>query len=199
MTRPSSTIRPSLVHGCVSLALGLLCLALLTPAASADRASDGRAIFVNRGHVTTCSQVGFRFDKMVASPDGTKASDSNISGTVLTNAVPHRAGGEGLEVSLANSNVIVDAVIVEGGNGYNKYADQSFLPPALGQYQHYVPPLNNWKKLRRIARWFLCYRIAPPTNLPESPSVIALPIAVGVLFSVAWYRHRRRGEAVLVS
>jgi hypothetical protein len=198
MTRLSSKIRTSLVRGGISIVVGVLCLSVMTETAWADSASDTRAIVVRNGHVSSCSQVGFGSDTTVGSSVGSSARDANISGTVTTAAGNQGTGGRGqyVNISLTSSTVVVNAVVVEGGNGYNKYTDQTYLPPRLRPHQHYIPPLNNGRQLPTISRWFVCYHIAPPSDLPESPSIIALPIAAAAVFAFGWYWHRRRATLV---
>jgi hypothetical protein len=52
---------------------------------------------------------------------------------------------------LLNPNVVVNAVVVKGGNGYNSYN---------GNFPEMILPLNNRGQLSNIGDWFVCHEIA---------------------------------------
>lgn len=165
-----------------------------TPAAWADSASDSRATATDSGNVTTCSAIGFGTDTMVGSSSNSNASDANVSGTVKTNAGSIQPG-KGQEVDVAitgTSNVVIDAVVVKGGNGYNTYTNPTYLPPTLPPDQHYIPTLNNGGNVPTISHWFVCYHIEPGTETPEVPLAIILPLTGGAVFAAWIFVSRRR-------
>src|SRR5436189_265862 len=75
----------------------------------------------------------------------------------------HPGQGEELNVTVTNPDVVVDAVVVKGGNGYNVYPNPSapppILPPALPPPQHYIAPLNGGGNVPALSHWFVCYHL----------------------------------------
>ncbi len=155
-------------------------------AAPASSPSDSRAQFVS-GNVVTCAGAG-----VVSTPGvniirvgghaNASAADDNVSGVVTA-----RPGG-GEEVSITiGPNVVVDAVVVKGGDGYNIYTNPAVLPPALAPAdQHYISPLNGGVNVPAVSHWFVCYHetIPLPTGtllvtksilVPDGAPVTALP------------------------
>src|SRR5262249_61335280 len=105
-------------------------------------ASAPRATF-HEGNVVLCSGVGFATSSQLSAQGNSQASDGNVRGTPAANTGAIQPGrGEELNVALLNSNVVIDAVVVKGGNGYNVYSNPSFLPPELPPPQAYIPPFN---------------------------------------------------------
>ena len=89
-----------------------------------------------------------------------------LSGTVAENAGAVQPGkGQEVNVTILGDNVVIDAVVVKGGNGYNVYEDPTFLPPALQPPQHYISPFNNGGNIPAISHWFLCY--GPTQQQPQ--------------------------------
>lgn len=171
--RRSLRARIASVVGVVALAAGMT--VAMTGIAGADTASDGRADFSD-GNVTTCEGVGFPDSTQVGADANGSASDANVSGEVSTNAGPiHTGEGEELNVTILGSSVVIDAVVVKGGNGYNVYSDPSVLPPALQPPQHYISPFNNGGNVPAISHWFICYHEG------ETPTEGALEISKTVV------------------
>ena len=57
----------------------------------------------------------------MGSPSNTSASDAYVSGTVATNAGTVQPGvGQEVNVTIIGPNVVIDAVIVKGGQAYNR-------------------------------------------------------------------------------
>jgi len=184
----------------IAVVLGLATVgtvALFAGPAAADSASDGRAQFVDAANATTCAQASdavngsFASDtQLPASPDSNDHADANVSGVVKTNANPDVQPGTGQEVdvTLLADNVIVDAVIVKGGNGYNVYLGPNNVPPAIQPDQHYISPLNNGGNVPAISHWFVCYHLAegPVTGSLSVKKVVdpftgtGTPVAPGI-------------------
>ena len=179
----------------LTLGLGALAITIAGPASAqvvpsplgAPLPSDSRATFVV-GNATTCAEVGFASSTQMGAPNNSSASDANVSGTVATNAGTVNPGqGQELNVTITGANVVVDAVVVKGGNSYNLYTNAAFLPPTLLAPQHYIPPFNGGGTIPSISHWFVCYRVTtpPPTgalvvekNVVPPPGVPVEPIPV---------------------
>jgi hypothetical protein len=145
---------------------------------SAPTASDPRATFVE-GNAVTCDDVGFDTATQVGADGNAAASDVNVSGTVTTNAGTVQPGqGEELNVTITGTGVVIDAVVVKGGNGYNLYTNPAVLPPALAPPQHYIAPFNGGGNVPALSHWFVCYHLSepdPPGSLVVLKRVIAPP------------------------
>jgi hypothetical protein len=177
------TLRARVV-GLVSVAaLSVGLVAAVGGSASADTASDSRATF-HEGNATTCSDVELGTDTQVGADGNGSAADENVSGDVVTNAGSIQPGqGEEVNVTILGSNVVIDAVVVKGGNGYNVYDDPSVLPPALQPPQHYISPLNGGGNVPAVSHWFLCYHTeeGPTTGNLEVTKTVIPPATAGVL------------------
>jgi hypothetical protein len=166
-----------------------------TPDAWADCASDPRATATVSGNVTTCSAIGLGVDTMVGSSSNANAGDANVAGTVTANAGSVQPGsGQEVDIALAGTpgSVVIDAVVVKGGNGYNTYTNSTYLPPTLLPRQHYIPPRNNGGNVPTISHWFVCYHLDPGAMTPEVPVAILLPVAAGAGFAAWVFVSRRR-------
>src|SRR5258707_717284 len=128
---------------------------VLAGVAGADTASDSRATFHDASNVTTCDGAGFGDSTQMGDDSNNSNADANVSGIVKANAGSVQPGqGDELDVTLLNAGVVIDAVVVKGGNGYNVYSDSDFLPPTLLADQHYISPLNNGGNVPTISHWF---------------------------------------------
>jgi hypothetical protein len=126
----------------------------LVGTAGADLPSDNRATFVDAANATTCADVGDSSANILFVNGANNGSDANISGTVT--------GGTTLNLTLLNPNVVVNAVVVKGGNGYNLYN---------GNFPNMVAPLTNGGQPAGISHWFVCYDIVttpPPEEVPPA-------------------------------
>ena len=161
--------------------------------AFADSPSDSRSTAQN-GNVTTCSGVNLGTDTQVGADSG-GASDSNVAGLVKPNGGPVQRGqGQELDVSLSGSDIVIDAIVVKGGNGYNTYSNPAYLPPAAQPDQHYISPYNNGGNVPDISHWFVCYH-ASGTALPVGAAGgIGLGVVAGAALALSLARHRREGE-----
>jgi hypothetical protein len=153
-------------------------IALSAPSAVADSASDSRATFFD-GNATTCADVGFGSDtQLPVSPDDSDHSDAHVSGTVTTNEGTIQPGvGQELNLTITG-NVLIDAVVVKGGNGYNVYSNPTFLPPQLASPQHYISPLNNGGNVPTISHWYVCYHLGSEESVGSllvHKTVVPLP------------------------
>jgi hypothetical protein len=153
--------------------------------------SDPRAHFFP-GNATTCAQVGFPGDTQLGAPQANSASDGNVSGVAGPNAGTVQPGvGQEVNITVSNVNIVVHAVVVKGGNGYNVYSDAPVLPPALPPPQHYIAPVNAGGNVPNLSHWFVCYgtTVTPPSNSltvqktvipPVGPLATPLPTAFTV-------------------
>jgi uncharacterized protein (TIGR03382 family) len=174
--------------------ISLLAVPALFPgtAARADSPSDSRAVFVP-GNATTCGDVGLGSNTQVGSERNASASDTNVSGTVKPNQGSVQPGtGDELDVAIIG-NAAVNAVVIHGGSGYNKYVDPNNLPPRLQPDQHYIPPLTGGGNVPTISHWFVCYSDAS-TPVPAGnvgifgiTGLAAVGLAIG-----SWVLRRRR-------
>jgi hypothetical protein len=78
-------------------------------------------------------------------------------------------------VTITGANVVIDAVIVKGGNAYNQYTDPSVLPPTLVTPQHYISPFNGGGNVPTISHWFVCYHLTTP---PPTGSITVLKTVI---------------------
>jgi hypothetical protein len=177
------TLRARVV-GLVSVAaLSVGLVAAVGGSASADTASDPRAnFFGGNAQPGDCANenIGFPDDLTVGTsdsvPNGTTTADENVSGTVEQNQSAIQTGvGQDVDITILGTIVVIDAVVVKGGNGYNVYDDPAVLPPADQPPQHYISPLNNGGNVPGISHWFVCYHLeeGPTTgNLSVHKTVI---------------------------
>src|SRR5262245_15861338 len=157
--RGEAGARTAMVMG---IAVGVVLVAtpgyaqVITPASSP---SDIRAEF-RPGNASTCGQVGLPDSIQMGAPSNVGAADAYVAGTVVT--LPQ---GSGLNVAITPvgtaAGVVIDAVVVKGGNGHNVYRDPAVLPPLLQPPQVYISPINAGGNLPVISHWFLCYHRAP--------------------------------------
>ncbi len=154
--------------------------------------SDPRADFVS-GNVVTCAGAGILPAQgvtivQVGAPLNNSAADVNVSGTVS----PHPGGGEEVNVTILGPNVVIDAVVVKGGDGYNIYSNPAVLPPALAPPQRYISPLVGTGNVPRISHWFICYhettplptgtlRVVKQVQAPDGVPVTPLPTSFTAL------------------
>jgi hypothetical protein len=144
--------------------------------------SDPRAVF-HDGNVDLCSGVGFPASDQLGALGNNTASDGNVSGTPAPNNGSIQPGqGEELNVTVLNPDVVIDAVVVKGGNGYNVYpnpaAPPPILPPGLPPPQHYISPFNGGGNVPELSHWFVCYHLTTPPpvgSLTVRKTVIAPP------------------------
>ena len=171
------TLRARVVGSVSALALVAgLTVALTAGSAVADTASDERATFSD-GNVTTCEEIGLGDSIQLPDPtSNVSADDGAVKAVVETNSGPiHTGQGQEVNVTILDTNVVIDAVVVKGGNGYNVYDDPSVLPPALQPKQHYIAPFNNGGNVPTVSHYFVCYHLeeGPTTgNLAVHKSVI---------------------------
>jgi len=130
--------------------------------ASADSPSDNQAQFFG-GNATTCADIG-----LGSSTETT--GDANVQATVSV----HQPQGEELNVVLG-PNVVIDGILVKGGNGYNVYSS------AVASM---IPPLNNGGQIPAISHFVICYHLGetPPETPPEEttpPNTTQPPTEVG--------------------
>jgi hypothetical protein len=176
--------------GIVALAIGTT--VVFSGVATADSPSDERATFHDGNiQVGDCEGVGFPDSDFLGVDGNSSDSDSNVSGDVATNAGSVQPGtGQELNVTILGTNVVIDAVVVKGGNGYNVYDDPSVLPPALQPPQHYISPLNGGGNVPGISHWFVCYHTEEgPTTGNLAVHKTVLPPVEGVVVPTSFNVH----------
>ena len=180
--------RKTLAASGAVLAVGLP-LMFFAPAASAGGSQDPRAT-PSGGNVTTCAAVGFGSDTQMGSSSDSNASDSNVSGTV-------DGTGEYLQdVVITGSNVVIDAIVVKGGDNYNVYSDSTYLPPKLAVPQNYDSPPNGGGNIPTISHWFVCYNTnGTPLPLGTIGGGLGIAAITAIMLGVAQWRSRRRKRA----
>lgn len=169
----------------LALAIGSATPAAAVPVPIAE-ASDPRADFFP-GNVTTCAQIGLVGSINMGGNDSDPAQDAYVSGTTREDRF--------LDVSITPAGVlagvVIDAVVVKGGNGHNRYTNPAVLPPALAPPQGYFSPYVGSGNIPEISHWFVRYHfdalptgallvnkdVIPPAGLP----VQALPETFSVL------------------
>lgn len=115
------------------------------------------------GNVATCAAAGFPGTVQMGSPSNTSASDGAVAGDVQPNGGVIQSGrGQELNVTITDPDVVIDAVLVKGSNGFNVYSDPTVVPPALPPPQHYISPLTDGANVPDISHWFVCYHLASP-------------------------------------
>ena len=145
-------------------------------------ASDPRATFVN-SNVVTCSGAGFPLTIQMGSPSNTNTSDAYVAGTVATNAGTVQPGvGEEVNITIVGPDVVIDAVVVKGGQAHNIYSNTAFLPPTLAAPQHYISPFNGGGNVPTISHWFVCYHLTtpPPTGTLTVEKAVIAPDGIPV-------------------
>jgi hypothetical protein len=155
--------------GVALLVLGAAGVIALGGFASADSPSDNRAVF-HDGNATTCADVGFGSSTQTE-------GDSNVTADVSD----HAGGGEELNVTIVGANIVIDAIVVKGGNGYNVY---SSAVPSM------IPPFNNGNQIPAISHFFICYHVGPPattttttTTTTAAPQVVAQTVTAQPRFT----------------
>lgn len=125
--------------------------------ASAAQPSDNRAVF-HDGNVTTCAQVGFGSSTQTE-------GDSNVTADVSD----HAGGGDELNVTVVGANIVIDAIVVKGADGYNVY---SSAVPSM------IPPLTNGNQNPAISHFFICYHVGPPATTTTTTTTTLAPQVV---------------------
>lgn len=166
-------------------AMGAL-LAIAGPANAAvpppgATASDPRATMVT-GNVMTCAQLGLTGMTRLGTDGGSPAADAYVVATVRDD----RYVDVTVTPAGALAGVVVNAIVVKGGDGYNLYTDPAVLPPTLPAPQGYLSPFAGSGNVPQISHWFVCYSFAavPVGSLmidkdvlpPDGISADALPL-----------------------
>jgi hypothetical protein len=175
----------------VCLAVALILGAAAPAAAVAEPIagpSDPRAEFVE-GNATTCAQVGFAGAIRLGGDGAAEGADAYVSATTRQ----QRYVDVTITAAGAAAGVVIDAVVVKGGNAFNLYANPAVLPPALAPPQGYFSPYVGAGNVPQISHWFVCYHFdAPPTGSlalskqvipPAGVPVQSLPTTFDVLVS----------------
>ena len=129
--------------GVALMVLGAAGVVAMGGFASADSPSDNRAVF-HDGNATTCADVGFGSSTQT---EGDKNVDANVS--------DHAGGGEEVNVTILGVDIVIDAIVVKGGNGYNVYSD---AVPSM------ISPFTNGNQIPAISHYFICYHVGEETT-----------------------------------
>jgi len=175
--------RRAVIGAGVLAAVALACAPVAGAQSYRATANDPRATFVER-NATECAHL--ERDGVTSLPGDVvqltgggggqdqSAGDAYVTGTVTANVdTPFGRAPRALQVDLTpegrRRGVVIRAVVVKGGNGYNAYVDASVLPPALAPNQDYISPWVGQSNIADISHWFVCYTVGPPPEPPEPP------------------------------
>jgi hypothetical protein len=166
-----------------AIGAGLMAVTLLvglfaTTVASAAPSPDDPRAELHEGNATTCAQVGFAGDQILGSGGNPQASGTvtqTPDGSIVVTISDHTGGGQEINVVLdPNSGVVIDTIIVKGGNAYNQYPGTVL--------DHLIAPFVGNNEIPNISHWFLCYHQGtPPTTAPPTtaPTTTAAPRPAG--------------------
>jgi hypothetical protein len=134
--------------------------------------SDPRAEFFE-GNATTCAQIGVEPAIQIGGAGSAAGADAYVSGTTREDRYLDLA----ITAAGAAAGVVIDAVVVKGGDGFNLYTDPQVLPPIAAPPQGYFPPSVGAGNIARISHWFVCYHFTelPTGSLVISKQIIAPP------------------------
>lgn len=149
-------------------------------------ASDPRADFFP-GNATTCAQVGFAEAVRIGGVGDAAGQDAYVS--VATRDT--RYVDVAITPAGTAAGVVIDGVVVKGGDGFNLYTNPAVLPPAAAPPQGFFSPYVGVGNIPRISHWFVCYHfddlptgsllvlksVIPPDGIPADP----LPASFAVL------------------
>lgn len=179
MRRPVEDKRERRLHGAwrsavavfASLAFTLLSVvpASAVPAPVAAP-SDPRAQFVE-GNATTCAQIGVDPAIQIGGAGSAAGADAYVSGTTREDRYVDLA----ITAAGASAGVVIDAVVVKGGDGFNLYTDPQVLPPVAAPPQGFFSPFVGAGNIARISHWFVCYHFneLPTGSLVVSKQIVA--------------------------
>jgi hypothetical protein len=162
--------RPLALLGLILSAFGIvLGFASLPAQADSSSASDPRAVFYGEANATTCADV-WSEGTWVGSGTATDASDAYVTGDV------HDDDDRYLDVTAA-PGVVVEAIVVKGGSGFNLYLPGFLGLSAAGPWTELISPLNGGGNIPSISHWFACYRVDAvcPDGSPQSGDVVPCP------------------------
>jgi hypothetical protein len=163
--------------------MGALTTFAFVGTAVADGPSDPRATF-HEGNATTCAQVGFPGSEILGSGGQPQANGTvtSVDSSIVVTVSAHAGGGQELNVVLdPSSGLVIDTIIVKGGNAYNQYPG-TVLDHLIAPF---VGATNN---VGDISHWFLCYHqgeVPPPPPPPPGEEVTPTPPAPGAPAAVA--------------
>ncbi len=174
----------SLRAGRIALPLAAMIGVLLAGASAGAMAnsapSDPIHAEFHQGNAVSCSQIGLEGSTTLFG-DGDNALSGAVTGSVQAQA----GGGQESTISATADGVVIDAVVVKGGDGYNVYYPTNNVFPAYPG--PYMAPLNGGGNVPAFSHWFVCYHsgdVLPPLPVaPGSPivqKVIVNPSAVAV-------------------
>jgi hypothetical protein len=159
-------VRRRFAIGSALVALTLLVGVFATTFASAAPSPDDPRAELVSGNATTCAQVGFAGDQILGSGGNPQASGTvtqTPDGSIVVTVSDHAGGGQELNVVLdPSSGLVIDTIIVKGGDNYNQYPGTVL--------DHLIAPFVGNNQIPSISHWFLCYHQGPPpTTPPTSP------------------------------
>jgi hypothetical protein len=169
------------------LTLALVGVFATTTASAAPSPDDPRAELVS-GNATTCAEVGFAGDQILGSGGNPQASGTvtqTPDGSIVVTVSDHSGGGQELNIAFdPSSGLVIDTIIVKGGNNYNQYPGTVL--------DHLIAPFVGNDQIPSISHWFLCYRQGeappPPTTGGGGGTAVgepgaATPVVAGARFT----------------
>jgi hypothetical protein len=174
-------VRRQFEIGGALVALALVVGVFGTTFASAAPSPDDPRAELHSGNATTCAEVGFAGDQILGSggnpqPSGTVTQTPD--GSIVVTISDHTGGGQEINVVLdPSSGVVIDTIIVKGGDAYNQYPGTVL--------DHLIAPFVGNNQIPNISHWFLCYHQgAPPTTPPTNPPTATTTPAAGAAVPV---------------
>ncbi|MET0627760.1 MAG: DUF5979 domain-containing protein [Acidimicrobiia bacterium] len=158
------------IAGAIAMATAAT-FAIVAPAASGAETNDSRAV-PHDGNATNCGsgKNGIGVGGTLAFANGTDGiDDGNVSGTVTD--------GKFVDVDTPSAGVVILAVVVKGGPGYNVYLPP-YVPTNPETVDHptdFVSPLVGADNIPTVSHWFICYTSETPPDtgsLAVSKSVL---------------------------
>lgn len=155
---------PALAFITIGIALALIGL---TAAPSTAAEEDPRATIVQSDNAVTCAPddkdtISFPGSTQVGANNDGDSADANVSGV---------ADGQFLDVTILNPDVVIDGIIVKGGNAYNVYG------PEDAPFTDLRAPLVGEGNIPDISHWFICYHLVESD--PETVDVTLDKVTTG--------------------
>ncbi|NBE51620.1 DUF5979 domain-containing protein [Streptomyces boluensis] len=130
--------------------------------------SDPRARFVP-DNVAHCAQAGYPDDVQVYGEGNEDAGDAYVRGTG-TGSSPTKVQVD-ITAEGRSAGVVVDAVVVKGGEGANVY-ESPYVPPELASPQNYISPKNSGGNVADVSHYLICYHFEEQRDLDDALLVL---------------------------
>lgn len=126
-----------------------------------DPPIDARPADCDRVTSSSCPDCCPRNDVPGATRLGGNNWDNATDGNLIGSTRQERYLDLTITTTGPSAGLVVDAIVVKGGNGYNLNRDPEVLPPRLSAPQGYLAPLVGEGRIPQISHWFACYRFDP--------------------------------------